>query len=57
MYSLLDLILQCHDPLGAVNVNIVGLLRKRFVAGKIGLSDLVTSDEGKERFKVRQHFH
>ncbi len=37
---------------GAINVNIVGLLKKRFVAGKIGLADLVTSDEGKEKFKV-----
>lgn len=42
----------CIPSSGAVNVNIVGLLKKRFVAGKIGLSDLVTSDEGKEKFKV-----
>ncbi|XP_064389953.1 dual specificity protein phosphatase 6-like isoform X2 [Halichondria panicea] len=40
----------CHIA-GAVNVNIVGLLKKRFVAGKIGLADLVTSDEGKEKFQ------
>ena len=41
-----------HTHTGAVNVNIVGILKKRFATGKIGLADLVTSDEGKEKFKV-----
>ena len=41
-----------HMHTGAVNVNIVGILKKRFATGKIGLADLVTSDEGKEKFKV-----
>ena len=48
-----------HTPThkqGAVHVNLAGLMKKRFVAGKIGLADLVTSDEGKEKFKVSNIF-
>ena len=41
----------CHIA-GAINVNLSNMMRKRFVAGKIGLADLVTTEEGKERFKV-----
>jgi len=40
----------CHIS-GAVNVNFTGMIKKRFIAGKIGLSDLF-SQEGKEKFKV-----
>ena len=28
------------------------MMKKRFIAGKIGLTDLVTTAEGKEKFKV-----
>ncbi len=41
----------CHIS-GAVNVNFTGMMKKRFIAGKIGLQDLVTTEEGKEKFKV-----
>ena len=41
----------CHIS-GAVNVNFTGMMKKRFIAGKIGLTDLVTTAEGKEKFKV-----
>ena len=27
-------------------------MKKRFIAGKIGLADLVTTEEGRERFKT-----
>ncbi|XP_011410132.1 PREDICTED: dual specificity protein phosphatase 6-like [Amphimedon queenslandica] len=40
----------CHIS-GAVNVNFTGLMKKRFIAGKIGLADLVTTEEGRERFR------
>lgn len=30
---------------------IAGLMKKRFIAGKIGLADLVTTEEGRERFR------
>ena len=42
----------CHIS-GAVNVNFTGMMRKRLMAGKIGLTDLVTTEAGKEKFKVR----
>lgn len=41
----------CHIS-GAVNINFTGMMKKRFIAGKIGLQDLVTTEEGKEKFKV-----
>ena len=41
----------CHIS-GAVNVNFTGMIKKRFIAGKIGLPDLF-SQEAKEKFKVR----
>ena len=28
------------------------MMKKRFIAGKIGLADLVTTEEGRERFKT-----
>jgi dual specificity MAP kinase phosphatase len=37
----------CHIS-GAANINLTGLMRKRFVAGKIGLADLVNSSHGKK---------
>ena len=37
---------------GAVNINFTNMMKKRFLSGKIGLADLVTSEEGKEKFKV-----
>ena len=37
---------------GAVNVNFTGMMRKRFMSGKIGLYDLVPTEEGREKFKV-----
>ena len=40
----------CHIS-GAVNVNFTGMIKKRFIAGKIGLPDLF-SQEAKEKFKV-----
>lgn len=43
----------CHIS-GAVNVNFTGMMKKRFIAGKIGLTDLVTTAEGKEKFKTCQ---
>ena len=41
----------CHIS-GAVNVNFTKMMKKRFIAGKISLQDLVTTEEGKEKFKV-----
>ncbi len=41
----------CHIS-GAVNVNFTVMMKKRFIAGKIGLQDLVTTEEGKKKFKV-----
>ena len=38
---------------GAVNVNFTGMMKKRFMSGKIGLYDLVPTEEGREKFKVR----
>lgn len=40
----------CHIS-GAVNVNFTGMMKKRFLAGKIGLADLVTTEEGREKFR------
>lgn len=37
---------------GAVNVNFTGMMKKRFMSGKIGLYDLVPTEEGREKFKV-----
>ena len=40
---------------GAVNVNFTGMMKKRFMSGKIGLYDLVPTEEGREKFKVRMN--
>ena len=40
----------CHIS-GAVNVNFTGMMKKRFLAGKISLADLVTTEEGREKFR------
>lgn len=32
--------------------NNLGMMKKRFMAGKIGLADLVTTEEGRKRFKT-----
>lgn len=40
----------CHIS-GAVNVNFTSLMKKRFIAGKIGLADLMTTEEGRQRFR------
>ena len=37
---------------GAVNVNFTAMMKKRFMSGKIGLYDLVPTEEGREKFKV-----
>ena len=39
--------------LGAVNINFTGMTKRRFMAGKMALTDLVTTEEGREKFKVR----
>lgn len=41
-----------HVYSGAVNVNFTGMMKKRFMSGKIGLYDLVPTEEGREKFKV-----
>lgn len=41
---------------GAVNVNFTGMMRKRFLSGKIGLYDLVPTEEGREKFKVSAQY-
>lgn len=41
----------CHIS-GAVNVNFTGMMKKRFLAGKISLADLVTTEEGREKFRT-----
>ena len=38
---------------GAVNVNFTVMMKRRFMSGKITIQDLVTTDEGKKKFKVR----
>ena len=40
---------------GAVNVNFTAMMKKRFMSGKIGLYDLVPTEEGREKFKVRMN--
>ena len=40
---------------GSVNVNFTGMMKKRFMSGKIGLYDLVPTEEGREKFKVRMN--
>ena len=37
---------------GAVNVNFTGMIKKRFLAGKISLTDLFTTGEGKAKFQL-----
>jgi dual specificity MAP kinase phosphatase len=37
----------CHIS-GAANINLASMMKKRFMAGKIGLVDLISSTEGKE---------
>ena len=36
---------------GALNVNFTGMTKKRFMAGKLSLADLVTTEQGKEKFR------
>lgn len=36
---------------GALNVNLNVMTKKRFMAGKLSLADLVTSEQGKEKFR------
>eukprot|EP00731_Ephydatia_muelleri_P003995 Em0002g171a len=40
----------CHIS-GAINVNFTGMIKKRFLAGKITLTDLLTTEEGKAKFQ------
>ena len=40
----------CHIS-GASNINLASMMKKRFVTGKIGLVDLISSAEGKEILK------
>lgn len=41
----------CHIS-GAANINLASMMKKRFMAGKIGLVDLISSAEAKEQLKV-----
>lgn len=41
----------CHIS-GAANINLASMMKKRFMAGKIGLVDLISSVEAKEQLKV-----
>ena len=36
---------------GALNVNLNVMTKKRFMAGKLSLADLVTTEQGKEKFR------
>lgn len=40
----------CHIS-GAANINLASMMKKRFMAGKIGLVDLISSAEAKEQLK------
>ena len=46
--------LSLHFGVGAVNINFTVMTKRRFMSGKITLSDLVTTEEGREKFKVRE---
>lgn len=41
---------------GAVNINFTSMMKKRFLSGKIGLSDLVSTEDAKEKFKVSKQY-
>ena len=41
----------CHIS-GAANVNLASMMKKRFMAGKIGLVDLISSADARELLKV-----
>ena len=44
----------CHIS-GAVNINLASVMRKRFLAGKIGLLDLIPSSHNKDLLQVILH--
>ena len=45
----------CHIS-GAVNINLASVMRKRFMAGKIGLPDLISSPHCKTLLQVTSTF-